>query len=150
MTLLEFLESIGFAFHLDWDGELEIEYPEELTIEQFATELGNKCRQDLRACLLARERLARSRFYGGPYDGQGHMRRWYVHGCVGTDGKLRPITDYFLAMRHERARWACYRLLRDGRAYFVGYAKSEQKARRGEVFEKPRKVPPPDAGGSRG
>ncbi len=121
-SLPEFLESLGFEFHLDFDRQLIIEYPEELTVQDMAIALG-PLSGGIREHLEGRQRIAMHTCMGGPLDGKPHMWPYW---------NSRKI----YAVRVKRAHWAAYRLQRDGRAIFQGYATSQKKARQGE-FSKP-------------
>jgi len=118
MSLLRFAEALGIQPSMDWDDSVSIEYPEVV------------CRSEMEAALapvkdcLAREFTIRARrrrevLVGGPFNGQPN--RWdYCRGA--TFGR-----------RVARAHWAVYREGDDGRAFFIGFASSQRKARRGAL-----------------
>lgn len=114
--LVRFLESVGFVFELDWDDELSITYPDDLTGKTLADELAKYGAAIVRTVKLTGA-SERSQFMGGPYNGQRHGRyegeRIAIHMC--------------------RGKWAVYVVAPDGRAWFRGYAKSRTKARRLDV-----------------
>lgn len=108
-----FLESLGFEFHLDFDEELQIEYPEDLTPEEIATAAG-AATKEIVEMLKGRARTLRRQHFGGPMHGKPHGGYWWN----------RPV--YHLGF----ARWAAYVIDRDGRAIYVGEATSKKKAQK--------------------
>lgn len=116
---VRFLESLGFTFHLDWDDELQIDYPEDLTPERIALTLG-EYRQHIVRTLKNRAEHDRMQLVGGPFNGERHG--WTT--CWGRTLHARKV---------KRAWWAAYQLQEDGRAIFKGYATSEKKARNNQL-----------------
>lgn len=113
---IDFMESLGFEFTLDWDGQLEVTYPDELVVETIAYEVG-KYSDAVKNRLLFRQHHSMRRLIGGPFAGQKY-----------TNPFCRT-----LYWRHvSRGKWAVYSVWADGRATFKGYATSEFKARRGQ------------------
>lgn len=109
---IPFLESIGFTFELDWDGELTMSYPENmdgLTVANALAEQGTHITKNLKGWAA----LDRRQLLGGPFNGRAHGHR---------EGTRIP-------MPVRRGRWAVYVVAADGRAWFRGYATSEAKAR---------------------
>lgn len=115
--VVRFLESVGFAFELDWDDELTIAYPGDLTGKTLADALAEHGAAIVRTVKL-RSASERHQFMGGPYNGQHHGR------CSGER----------IAINIRRGKWAVYLVAADGRAWFRGYATSRVKARRLEVL----------------
>ena len=119
--LIDFAEALGVEFSMDWDGEVVMEYPDEIDAEKLVTFLGDNGKL-LGNQFRTRCDLARRVFVGGPLNGQRtplsccRSRSYWAHRC-------------------KRARWAVYRMQADGRAFFVGYATSAAKAKRGEVCQ---------------
>ncbi|MEO1063780.1 MAG: hypothetical protein AAFZ07_20370 [Actinomycetota bacterium] len=113
---LDFLRELGFEFHLDLDGAVEVDLPAAIDLEQLASLIGRFGRGIRQG--LEHERSMRMRVcMGGPCDGRRHR-----------SGFSEPLL-YHLA----RGRWAVYSRSRhhynDSRAWFVGEATSKPKAR---------------------
>jgi hypothetical protein len=114
---LALVRELGFELGLDLDNSLLIEPPAAVTVEQIV-ELLRSCEPSLVQELQDEARRARRQFVGGPLNGRRHG----MLGCC----KAIP-------MKISRGRWAAYWIAgdyNDGRAFFVGYATSECKARR--------------------
>ncbi len=110
--LVKFLESLGFAFGLDLEGNLEIECPGDLPPP---AQIGASLYTDgIKNAIQWRANLARRQCVGGPFNGQRHG---HGLGCA-------------VCLRERRAKWAAYFVVLDGRAFFCGMATSERKARR--------------------
>jgi hypothetical protein len=122
---IRFLETLGFEFQLDWDDELEISHPSEIQPEQVSLAL-RQYADYIVAYLRRRRQKALSHCIGGPFSGRRHG--WYYWPSF--DG-----TRYrqFHGLNVSRAKWAVYELMKDGRAYFRGYATSRKKARAGLI-----------------
>lgn len=114
-TLLEFAESLGFSASLDWDGELQIEQPLSLNVQQVVDILESHS-EDVSRDLQNRASVERRQFVGGPLNGK-------PHGQLPVFGTPRPLTVHL-----GRGRWAVYVQYRDGRAPFVGMSTSRKKA----------------------
>lgn len=114
---LSFLEDLGFRFHLDWDESLLILPPENLTGEDVLEEFGKH--QDAAVLVLKARHCRRMQVcFGGPFNGRRHRYE-------------APLDQgRWFGIRVERARWAAYKVSEDNRAFFQGYASSENKARR--------------------
>ena len=114
--IVHFLESVGFQFELDWDDELTIVYPADLTGETLADALakhGNAIIKTVKVAAAAERRQC----MGGPYNGTQHG--W------GTDERIvLPIC---------RGKWVVYLVAADGRAWFRGYATSKREGKRLEI-----------------
>ena len=67
------------------------------------------------------ELVATERLRGGPFDGCGDIPFLFIGQCYGK--------------RVARAKWAVYEFAADYGCNFVGYAKSERKARQGDVYQ---------------
>lgn len=127
---LEILRALGLRVGLDFDGELLVDAGDDparsidrATIAEWVQRVENTRLQAALLHELHRERRRMLRVcYGGPLDQQFHG--WCSYG------------QKFHGVRVERARWATYRVEEDGRAFFVGYATSEKKSKRGEVAER--------------
>lgn len=120
---IRFMRQLGFEFHLDWDGELEIEYPLDLTPGQIAQALLSHDREI--ACVVKRQAACdREQCVGGPFNGRRH--EWLRGNLEG--------------LRVKRGCWAVYLVVPDGRAFFQGFASSEKKARQGELCCKRKKT----------
>ncbi len=120
--MIKFLRALGFGFHLDWDGSLLIEEPDYLSASDVLEALG-AWREEWRN-ILARQvtyeaQRDRSFFHGGPSHGKRH----------GRDARR---AEYFVGCNVARAKWAVYKVVPDGRAFFQGYATSERKALNGD------------------
>ena len=134
--LLEFLESLGVEFEIDWDDEVIITVPREgisyAEIEQALQPVSKRLVNQARYRAKAR----RSVFVGGTLNGQEVESR--THGIRSewchrmADGKL----GHRIRRRIKRGCWEVYEQGdTDGRAFFRGYATSEQKARKGQLRE---------------
>lgn len=121
MSLLAFAEALGIKLGLDWDGELLIEYPEILSRLEIEAAVA-PFEEDLALAISLRAKRLLNVLVGGPFNG----RRNFSGCCHGeTFGR-----------RVSRAHWAVYRQGDDGRAFFIGYATSQRKARRGVLKSK--------------
>lgn len=124
------MEAMGLVVGLDYDDTLTVEVPEqgEFTRESIAEWLrdpANPLNGVLVSELDNRRRRTLTRCIGGPLDGQRH----------GWSGWRFANAPTFTAVHVARAKWACYRVERDGRAFFIGYASNRQKAKRGEAIQ---------------
>jgi hypothetical protein len=110
---LKFLELLGFKFELDLMGDLEITEPGDIIEIGRIMWIVDQCLDQIKSRLVIRGHNAMHQFVGGPLNGQQH--------------------DYcyprFVAIKQAPKHWAAYRLVRDGRAFFCGWATSEAKAR---------------------
>lgn len=114
LDLMEFLESLGFAFSLDAEGELDFGYPPRW--RRLARRVLRKpeIRHAIQRRIEAREVVRRRSFRGGPLDGLRHNRFW----------------EDVVAHHVRRGRWAVYAIRRGGAGEFVGWAPSHRKALR--------------------
>ncbi len=131
---LEVLEQAGFTFALDFDGSLEWTAP--VTVDRAAlVAFVQHWSADLAEDVAHRAARDRSRCHGGPLNGQPCPLIWRYEYLALHDEKGTRIRDLptFKSLHVKRGQWAVYRIERDRRAFFVGYATSEAKARRGEV-----------------
>jgi len=110
---LKFLEMLGFKFELDLLGDLEITEPGDIIETGRIMWIVDQCADRIKSILLNRSHWAMHQFVGGPFNGQQH------DFCY----------PRFVAIKQAPKHWAAYRLVRDGRAYFCGWATSEAKAR---------------------
>lgn len=120
--LLPFLESIGCQFTLDWDDELSVAVPENLSPFDLDNAL-KPLRAGIVAAIKTRARNALYVCLGGPLDGKRH--EWFYNGWGGCTA--------YKAVKVCRAHWAVYEVHSDGRAIFKGYTTSQKKARQGHV-----------------
>jgi len=111
--LVELCEEIGFRFHLDLEGELEVVAPIAVNGGDVTVALEARA-EELKHYVARRAKRLRHQCVGGPYQGRLH-RGWQQGGAV--------------LFHVERGKWAAYVVGKDGRAWFVGYATSKQKAR---------------------
>ena len=159
LSILDVFEYLGYEFHLDWDDSLE--FAPLLTIDtERANFLADWAREQLASQLRGRHRWSLHRFYGGPLDGIRHglscvFRKFAAmpYACRIPDGWHDPLRrpdllhrqcegDEFTTRQRGlmvmparvRQQWACYEVKQDGRAFFLGYATSEDKARCGRVI----------------
>ena len=156
LSALQVLEYLGYEFHLDWDDALEFAPPLAIDVER-ANYLADWAREQLAKELRSRHSWDRHRFYGGPLDGIRHglscvWRKFHALAYASRipDGWHDPLRrpallhrqcegDEFATRQRGlmvmpariRQQWACYEVKKDGRAFFVGYATSEAKAKRG-------------------
>ncbi len=112
--LIQFLESLGFRIEMDEEGRGNVLFPDQLSardvaeklcqypgaIDDYARRLAKKCMQQ---------------FVGGPMSGMPHNR---------------PASQRIIVEPYERARWLAHYLMDDGRAIFVGEARSEKEAKK--------------------
>ena len=117
LSELTLLEELGAKFELDWDNELLVTVPDSEVGEAIAPII-ERCTKQLTRYVFNRAASMKRRCYGGPLNGREH-------------GHCSLFCERF-AWRESRAKWAVYELMEDGRAYFKGYASSEQKGRRGQ------------------
>lgn len=120
--MISFLRALGFEFHIDYDCELLIEKPDEVSVDDVLEALG-AWRENWRG-ILARQvkyegQCERREFCGGPLHGQRHSVDYHL------------MYHHFRGYHLARAKWAVYEFQPDGRAFFRGYATSERKARDG-------------------
>lgn len=111
----ELVRQLGWKLGLDLDGVLTIEPPPSVSVEAI-TDLLSKAERVLVEEVKADAQRQRAQYVGGPMNGQQHG--FYGHG--------KP-----LPVRIKRGQWAAYYLHKwdDRRAFFVGMATSEAKAR---------------------
>lgn len=125
-----FVERLGFKLGLDFDNALIIEHPNAVPIEA-VIELLTKCQASLIAeikCDAARERR---QYVGGPVNGQ----------------KIGLSHSHWLTVHVGRGRWAAYYSplpYRDGRAFYVGEATNQRKARLLAAHDGPKLFPAGD------
>lgn len=121
---LRFLEWLGFEFSIDFDDELVIElrkarWVDETRCRAWATHYAVAIKQALR-WRAARER---KRFLGGPWDGWPHDHSGYCSFHI-----VLPTACRLPGVKGAKSIWSAYRLMKDGRATFVGNASSKEKA----------------------
>jgi len=118
LTVLTLLEELGVTLELDWDNALMTTVPGSLSAGPVRS-LIERHSQQITQSVLSRAALRKWRFVGGPLDRKPHCRSpWFQKRIV---------------WREARAKWAVYQLEKDGRAFFKGYAASEQKGRHGRL-----------------
>ena len=129
---VEFLESAGWTFELDWDDELIVSVPAGQAVADLVAAV--KRLPDAVVDRLRRQRRRNLQTYvDGPLQGRSYQTQWGVGVDVDyvrleEEGPavrvMRPILVHV-----SRGRWACYRVAEDGRAYFIDWASSRKKAR---------------------
>lgn len=126
------LEAMRFKFGVDFDGSLTWEAPQFIPVGKLVA-LVHEHQAEIAQHLIGREQWNRMRCYGGPLDGRRHG--WYYRHLPLYDEQMKFVRylNNFEAVRVERAKWAIYRLERDRRAFFVGYATSKANARQGKA-----------------
>lgn len=116
MSLLRFAQALGIRVWMDWDDEVSIDCPEVVSRSEIEAALGPFADR-LKTEFEVRARCRRAILVGGPFNGT--RNNWdYCPGA--TFGR-----------RVAKSHWAVYRQADDGRAFFVGFASSQRKARRG-------------------
>jgi hypothetical protein len=123
-----FLELFGFKFELDWDDSLIITPPERAIDNDRVMFVLNQCTKQITGKIVDRRRRDMRQCVGGPFNGQSHDH-W-------------PFSSPVIARRVSRGRWAAYRVEKDGRAFYVGEATNEKKARTLAWATVPGKVDP--------
>lgn len=133
-TVEQLLRAVGFKFAVDYDGSLQWTAPESIDVAKlkFIVEHGEAA---IAREILSREVRLRRCCYGGPMDGRRHAWLFHYLGRINAAGEVIGYAPHYVPVRVNRAKWATYRLQEDGRAFFVGYATSERKARRGEATQ---------------
>lgn len=130
--LLEFLESLGLRFEMDWDDTVAIATPDAVlacdlqqALEPFRQRLANQVRW--------RAQKQRAVFVGGSLNGELVGTRRCLIPTHSSDGK----TYRWIAHHVARSRWEVYdQESYDGRAFFRGYAANRRKANRGETVDR--------------
>jgi len=117
-SILSFAEALDVEFSMDWDGEVFIEYPEHVDVERLRSYL-KEHGSALAVMFSDRESRKQQVLVGGPFANKPNWR-WSPAGT-------------FIVLRVKRAKWAVYRQHGDGRAFFMGLATSEKKAKRGLI-----------------
>jgi hypothetical protein len=112
---LEFLTLLGFNISIDFDENLRIEPPRDCSATKIAELLAAEFAAPLAQQVVWRAQRERKQYLGGPFNGQQH----------GESNGFTPC----LAARVRRGHWAAYFLVDDGRAFFMGLATSERKAK---------------------
>lgn len=127
---VHFVRELGFTLSLDLDGGLIVKYPPTVSVEAM-NELLEKCAPHLAHQIKVEANRERRQFVGGPLNGQRH-------GEYG--GWQRHIVWHL-----GRGRWAAYYMcvrspgeFDDGRAFYVGEATSQAKARKLASTQGPR------------
>ncbi len=131
-TLLNFLESLGVKFSMDWDDTVTAEIPDidAVDVEQAMKPFIGGLSHDV----VYRAECLRAVFVGGSLNGQVVGRRRCLVPTLHADG-----TKHCWIVEHvARGRWEVYdnELRHNGRAFFRGYATNKQKANRGEISER--------------
>jgi len=114
---LDFFRELGFEFGLDWDGQLIIECPEIIKIENLI-DLFKQFGEGIKKRLYFEGQKAKSVFVGGPLNGQS---------CLGC----RLIPNDPICHHVKRGEWLVYiiKSYEDPRAWFVGKTTSKKKAK---------------------
>jgi hypothetical protein len=126
--VLALFEALGIVLGLDWDETVLTECPE--TIPRSEIMAWVKSNEDVFVDLIKdRTKTYRPVLVGGPFQGLYYLRNCRGRGvrefwARGHDWYLRKVAY---------ARWAVYRIDRDGLGTFMGYASSETKARQGQI-----------------
>lgn len=117
---LDFFREVGFEFGLDWDGQVVIEHPIEVSIDNLL-KLIMKYEDGIRTRLFFEGQKAKRVFVGGPLNGQS---------CFGNGIPNQPICRHV-----KRGEWLVYivKSYSDPRAWFVGKASSKKKAKGIEI-----------------
>ena len=113
---LDFLREIGFEFGLDWDGQLIIEYPKEVSVDKLLN-LVKKYEEGIKKRLYFEGQKAKRVYIGGPLNGQPYfMAGW---------------PNYPICYHVKRGEWLVYMVKNydDPRAWFVGRTTSKKKAK---------------------
>lgn len=120
---LGFLRELGYGFEEDWDGQLVITQPEDIDIKQ-VTEIIKQFHKTIKKRLYFERCKAHSVCVGGPMNGKSY-------------GMLKLPNEPIL-FHISRCKWAVYSTkdYDDPRAWFVGIATSEKKARQLRLIEK--------------
>ena len=113
---LKFLRMLGFKFYLDFDEQLVIEEPGDVLEMSRIMWIVDQCRDRIKQTVQHLAKRDMEQFVGGPFNGQRHDKSWY---CCHRE----------VAKRIGPRQWAAHRLVKDGRAFFVGITTSEKKAR---------------------
>jgi hypothetical protein len=119
---VQFLESLGFEFGLDWDGEVQVRCPPDIPSADIAAILCEKHLKDVREFIKHRADFERRQFVGGPLNGRKHAACYWTKPVIVADLEEWEV--------RADARWAVYVLCEDGRARFIGLATSEAKGRK--------------------
>lgn len=129
------LELCGFEFAVDYDHSLVWRAPESIDVEKLGR-IVEAAQKEIAQELIGREAWNRVRCNGGPWHGKHHGWAYHhrpVYKRERGEWKFVRYLENYNAIHIARGHWAVYRLERDGRAFFVGYAASEAKAKRGTV-----------------
>ena len=114
---VDFLREIGIEIGKDWDGELIINYPDD--IPQRMRDLVEDFKGGIKKRLWFEGEHAKSCYIGGPYNGKPY---WYSQYHIPN----KPVCFHI-----ERKKWAVYMVksIDDPRAWFMGYATSKEKGK---------------------
>ena len=131
VDLVDFLESLGVKFSMDWDDTVEVEVPDidAADVEQAIRPYKASLQHDV----VYRAECQRAVFVGGSLNGQLIGRRHCIVPTLHADG-----TKHWWVVNHvARGRWEVYdeEGRHNGRAFFRGYATNKKKARCGEISE---------------
>ena len=119
---IKFLRELGFTFALDWDDELQVSYPPDLTPKRIAERLCGKYLEEAKRLIKAEAENKMCQFVGGPLNGKRHGHSYWCKPMIVADLKEWRI--------QAKQRWAVYVLWKDGRAVYVAMATSEAKGRK--------------------
>lgn len=113
---LDFFRELGFEFGLDWDGQLQIGWPESLSSEDVAKLILN-FENGIRKRLWFEGQKAKRILVGGPLNGNPYREPYYPN---------QPLY-YHTGYR----QWHVYRIKSwdDPRAWYIGQATSKPKAK---------------------
>lgn len=117
---LDFFREIGFEFGLDWDGQLMIEFPETVSVEEL-TSLIKQYAEGIKVRLYFEGQKAKRIFVGGPLNGQPY----FPSGCYSG------WPNYPMCYHVKRGEWLVYMVKShdDPRAWYVGKSTSKKKAK---------------------
>lgn len=128
-NVMDLLRAIWVEFEMDFDGEITITIPEDHLSEQVADNLEKilKCwKGNLESQYRSQCEEAIRVYVGGPMHNKPIS--WESKGTI-------------MCHRVARAKWATYEVrYSGGRACFLGYAHSEFKAKKRDIYEPARKA----------
>ncbi len=136
VDLVDFLESLGVKFDMDWDNTVSVTVPDldAVDVEQAIKPF----RASLEQRVAYRAECQRAVYVGGSLNGRMLGVRPYRAPVHYADG-----SKHIWIVNHvARGRWEVYdrELGHNGRAFFRGYATNKKKAMRGEISETPRQL----------
>ncbi len=118
---IDFLREIGIKIGEDWDGELQIEYPDD--IPQRMRDLIVEFREGIKKRLYFDKRKATECFVGGPLNGKPYLNL------------ILPNVPFCYHLK--RGEWAVYLVKNsdDSRAWYMGKATSKKKGKLLKLIE---------------